>query len=89
MKGIYVCPRCNILYCSLPCYQSELHLNCSEAFYKECVMEDMKSQETDPFSKKKMNEILQQLQGNEENNSNTGICICLIIFSVQSLNMVT
>jgi hypothetical protein len=52
-------------------------------------MEDMKSQETDPFSKKKMNEILQQLQGNEENNSNTGICICLIIFSVQSLNMVT
>ncbi|KDR12142.1 zinc finger HIT domain-containing protein 2 [Zootermopsis nevadensis] len=69
IKGIYVCPRCNILYCSLLCYQSELHLNCSEAFYKECVMEDIKSQGRDPFPEKKMNEILQQLQGNE-NNSN-------------------
>lgn len=75
------------MYCSLLCYQSELHLNCSEAFYKECVMEDIKSQGRDPFPEKKMNEILQQLQGNE-NNSNIGICICSIIISVQSLNMV-
>jgi hypothetical protein len=82
MKGIYVCPRCNILYCSLPCYQSELHLNCSEAFYKECVMEDMKCQEIDRISKTKMNEILLRLQRNEDNNSSTGICICLIINSV-------
>jgi hypothetical protein len=50
-------------------------------------MEDMKSGETDALSKKKMNEILQRLQGNEENNSNTGMYVCLKIISVQLLNM--
>ncbi|XP_023707336.1 zinc finger HIT domain-containing protein 2 isoform X2 [Cryptotermes secundus] len=67
-KGIYICPRCNILYCSLPCYQSELHVNCSEAFYRDCVIEEVKSRETDSHSGRKMNEILQRLQENEDNS---------------------
>ena len=81
MKGIYVCPRCNILYCSVPCYQSELHVNCSEAFYRDCVMENMKT-ETGPLAERKMYEILHQLQETEEHNSSIGICIGLIIILV-------
>lgn len=30
----YSCPRCNIKYCSLDCYRSQAHRQCSEAFYK-------------------------------------------------------
>lgn len=82
MKGIYVCPRCNILYCSVPCYQSELHVNCSEAFYRDCVMENMNCVETGPLAERKMYEILHRLQGTEEHNSSIGICICLIIILV-------
>jgi hypothetical protein len=42
-------------------------------------MEEMKSQEIDPFSKRKMNDIFQRLQENEENSTNIGICIWMII----------
>jgi hypothetical protein len=33
----------------------------------------MKSREIDSLSERKMNEILQRLQGNEENNSDIGV----------------
>jgi hypothetical protein len=79
MKGVYVCPRCNILYCSVPCYQSELHVNCSEAFYQESVMENMRCMATDPLEEKQMYEILHRLQGTEEHNSSMGMCICLVV----------
>ncbi|KAJ8315934.1 hypothetical protein KUTeg_005948 [Tegillarca granosa] len=36
----YTCPRCNIQYCSVDCYKSEKHVDCSEAFYKDCFMEE-------------------------------------------------
>jgi hypothetical protein len=48
----------------------------------------MKSQEIDSLSERKMNEILQRLQGNEENNSDTGKCVFLVIILVGSLKMV-
>ncbi|XP_063237126.1 zinc finger HIT domain-containing protein 2 [Bacillus rossius redtenbacheri] len=53
----YVCPRCNAPYCSLPCYKSPAHSNCSEAFYRECVMEEMKSS---PVNPKPAEEMLQR-----------------------------
>ena len=37
----YTCPRCNTRYCSLDCYKSEKHRDCSEMFYKHCFMEGM------------------------------------------------
>ena len=37
----YTCPRCNVRYCSLECYRSEKHGGCSEAFYHDCVVEDL------------------------------------------------
>jgi hypothetical protein len=52
------------------------------------VIQEMKSRETDSLSERKMNEILQKLQGNEENHSGTGKCVFLIIVLVGSLKMV-
>ena len=33
----YTCPKCNIGYCSVTCYRSEYHKNCSEQFYQTQV----------------------------------------------------
>ena len=33
----YKCPRCEIVYCSLSCYKSVEHSDCSENFYEEWV----------------------------------------------------
>lgn len=70
----YVCPRCNCFYCSLICYKSELHLKCSEAFYKDCVIAEMQLENNGPDSQKKMIEILsrfnvQQAKEEEESES--------------------
>jgi hypothetical protein len=46
------------------------------------VIQDVKSQETDSLSERKMNEILQRLQGNEENNSDIGKYIFLVTILV-------
>jgi hypothetical protein len=35
----YTCPRCNTPYCSVDCYRSDKHRDCSEGFYKDCFME--------------------------------------------------
>ncbi|XP_058057956.1 zinc finger HIT domain-containing protein 2 [Anopheles bellator] len=37
----YVCPRCNIPYCSVACYRSQRHLECSEGFYRENVVQEL------------------------------------------------
>lgn len=37
----YSCPRCNIDYCSVDCYRSPHHIECSEEFYKDCVIQEM------------------------------------------------
>ncbi|XP_064386881.1 zinc finger HIT domain-containing protein 2-like [Halichondria panicea] len=58
----YTCPRCNIRYCSINCYKSERHLQCSELFYKECVMRDLKNSERSPEDKQRMMELLQRFE---------------------------
>ena len=40
--NFYTCPKCNAVYCSLKCYQSPNHVQCSEAFYKGCVEQEMR-----------------------------------------------
>lgn len=59
-SGIYTCPRCNVNYCSVPCYRSPNHSNCSETFYKECVEEDLRLREPDPEERNKIIEILKR-----------------------------
>ncbi|XP_057375591.2 zinc finger HIT domain-containing protein 2-like [Daphnia carinata] len=40
-KAKYTCPRCGIQYCSVMCYKSFQHTQCSEYFFKECVLKEL------------------------------------------------
>lgn len=64
--GKYTCPRCNVLYCSLTCYQTEKHVQCSENFYRECVMKDLSLKNDTDDSKAAMMEILQRMHESNE-----------------------
>lgn len=65
----YNCPRCNIAYCSVNCYRSTTHLQCSEQFYRECIEEDLAaSGPGEKHSKediRKVYEILQRIRETE------------------------
>lgn len=71
----YSCPRCNILYCSVQCYKNPDHSQCSEPFYRECVMAEMTSgggvEQTKEAteSKRRMYEMLMRMQSVESNAS--------------------
>ncbi|KAG8252723.1 Zinc finger HIT domain-containing protein 2 [Homalodisca vitripennis] len=62
IEAKYVCPRCNMPYCSLSCYQSESHVQCSESFYRDCVVEQIRGDQLDSESQQNMVEILQRVQ---------------------------
>ncbi|XP_058645665.1 zinc finger HIT domain-containing protein 2 [Onychostoma macrolepis] len=63
----YTCPRCNVSYCGLACYRSQNHSSCSEEFYKESVLQELKSQGvSDEEGKSKMQEILLRLRQSAE-----------------------
>ncbi|CDW56903.1 zf-HIT domain containing protein [Trichuris trichiura] len=42
-KTVYICPRCNVRYCSVDCFRHPDHLRCSEKFYSNCVFDELKS----------------------------------------------
>ncbi|XP_059162073.1 zinc finger HIT domain-containing protein 2-like [Physella acuta] len=54
----YTCPRCNISYCSVQCYQSEKHGGCSEAFYKDWVLNELKEMTNGPEDRQKVLDML-------------------------------
>ncbi|XP_013886311.1 zinc finger HIT domain-containing protein 2 [Austrofundulus limnaeus] len=63
----YTCPRCNLHYCGLACYRSPDHSVCSEEFYKESVLRELKDiGKTEAEGKKKMQEILLGLRQKAE-----------------------
>lgn len=63
----YICPKCGAPYCSLTCYKSSSHLECTEQFYKECIEEELNCQDENDNSKKEMIDILKRVyNGNEE-----------------------
>ncbi|KAM9344740.1 zinc finger HIT domain-containing protein 2 [Symphorus nematophorus] len=63
----YTCPRCNLQYCSLACYQSPDHSICSEEFYKESVLQELKDMgKTESEGRKKMQEVLVGLRQKAE-----------------------
>ncbi|XP_017299546.1 zinc finger HIT domain-containing protein 2-like isoform X2 [Diaphorina citri] len=57
----YLCPRCGVRYCSVPCYKSPSHLMCSEDFFKQCIQEELDSTPADPQTRKQMMEALQKM----------------------------
>ncbi|KAF8519356.1 hypothetical protein BU17DRAFT_47847, partial [Hysterangium stoloniferum] len=38
----YTCPACNAPYCSLTCFKSDAHAECSESFYRKEIETDIK-----------------------------------------------
>lgn len=64
----YCCPRCDVLYCSVDCYKSEKHIQCSEDFYRDCVNEELSTLNVDEESKSKMIDILKRMK-NTSNSS--------------------
>lgn len=61
--SFYTCPQCNVHYCSLACYRCPEHSVCSEKFYKEAVLQDLKSMgTTESEAKQKMQEVLLRLR---------------------------
>ncbi|XP_044069319.1 zinc finger HIT domain-containing protein 2 [Siniperca chuatsi] len=63
----YTCPRCNLQYCGLACYQSPGHSVCSEEFYKESVLQELKDMgKTESEGRKKMQEVLVALRQKAE-----------------------
>lgn len=58
---LYTCPRCDVGYCGAECYKSDVHSDCSESFYKQCIEDELKSQENDPVVRQKMMEILKKI----------------------------
>lgn len=63
----YTCPQCNVHYCSLACYRCPEHSVCSEKFYKEAVLQDLKSMgTTESEAKQKMQEVLLRLRQQAE-----------------------
>ena len=58
----YCCPRCGRFYCQSECYRSKSHLQCSEQFYRKCVLDTLKfdSKGRHPEVRKKTLEILKR-----------------------------
>lgn len=61
-----MCPKCGAPYCSLLCYKSSSHLECSEVFYKDCIEEELDIQGSDDASKREMINILKRVYGENE-----------------------
>ena len=53
----YVCPKCSIPYCSLRCYKSH-NSECLEEFYKEHVIEHLKTRKSTSEEKRKVSEMM-------------------------------
>ena len=73
--SLYTCPKCNLNYCSVLCYQSQSHSQCSEQFYRQCVEEELNSNQncalngkTNERSKTQTLAALKRLQEEEEND---------------------
>ncbi|TDL23986.1 hypothetical protein BD410DRAFT_131242 [Rickenella mellea] len=59
----YICPSCNVPYCSLTCFRSESHSQCSEAFYKREIQTDMNAQPNRSAEERiKMMELLKRFE---------------------------
>ncbi|KAG0699902.1 hypothetical protein DFH29DRAFT_934535 [Suillus ampliporus] len=67
----YTCPGCNVSYCSLTCFRSEAHSQCSETFYRKEIQTDIKTKSSKTHEREKMLELLKRLedQMQEEDSS--------------------
>jgi len=66
----YTCPRCLVQYCSVKCFQHKSHENCSETFYKDQILTELKGMRGTQEEREKVNNILRNVkqQADEDNN---------------------
>ncbi|KAK7687637.1 hypothetical protein QCA50_008852 [Cerrena zonata] len=66
----YTCPRCNIPYCSLTCFRSTTHANCSEGFYKKELEADIRTTPSKSAEERKqMMELLKRFEDDSLDSS--------------------
>ncbi|KAG1728095.1 hypothetical protein EDB19DRAFT_169255 [Suillus lakei] len=68
----YTCPGCNVSYCSLTCFRSEAHSQCSETFYRKEIQTSIETKSSKTHEERgKMLELLKRLedQTQEEDSS--------------------
>ncbi|KAG8963606.1 hypothetical protein FRC03_002801 [Tulasnella sp. 419] len=69
----YTCPTCNAPYCSLQCYRSESHSQCTEPFYRKQIELEIKSEPTKSVEeKRKMMELLKKFEDESLENDELG-----------------
>ncbi|KAF8347773.1 hypothetical protein F5887DRAFT_1060585 [Amanita rubescens] len=65
----YTCPSCNIPYCSLSCFRSQAHSQCSEPFYKNELEIDIHSAPSKSIEeRRKMTELLRKFEEESVND---------------------
>lgn len=86
----YSCPQCLVRYCSVVCYQSKPHQACSEHFYKQQVMKELKQMKGSDAEKRKLMEMLSRLNQNndEETLETAGICERLSNISLDDVDAI-
>ncbi|KAL4065990.1 hypothetical protein J3A83DRAFT_4262045 [Scleroderma citrinum] len=66
----YTCPTCNAPYCSLTCFRSKSHAQCSESFYRKEIEAGIKSKSTSAAEERvHMLELLKSLEGDMEKDA--------------------
>nr|CAB3268049.1 zinc finger HIT domain-containing protein 2-like [Phallusia mammillata] len=58
----YTCPRCNIQYCSTSCYKAPGHFACSESFYQEWFVQEMKERKVSFSEQERVLSMLQRVE---------------------------
>ncbi|KAF8312083.1 hypothetical protein DL93DRAFT_2082441 [Clavulina sp. PMI_390] len=59
----YTCPSCNAGYCSLSCYRSEAHNQCTESFYRSAIEDEIRTKpDTSVDDRRSMLEMLKRLE---------------------------
>ncbi|KAF6032429.1 hypothetical protein EB796_009243 [Bugula neritina] len=61
-KAVYTCPKCQIPYCSVKCYQHNSHEKCSEKFYEDNVVEDLQQMKASDEEKKVIMQLLKNFE---------------------------
>eukprot|EP00250_Pteridium_aquilinum_P004577 c14786_g1_i1 orf=269-1579(-) len=60
----YTCPRCNVRYCSLPCYRSHSD-RCLESFNRDNVLANLQDCTATPDTRKRMLKALQRFHSSD------------------------
>ncbi|XP_072368777.1 zinc finger HIT domain-containing protein 2 [Scyliorhinus torazame] len=61
----YTCPRCNVPFCSLPCYRGPGHRACTEAFYRDAVLGELRAEARAAEGRRGLRESLGRLRDAE------------------------